>query len=87
MLEETERVTRSKVIKFTKWCGITTVNKMPHGNEKIIYVRFVPPFMKNGRSFKSWGEISIRGRGCNTPVLSIIQAFMNMRAQASSKHS
>ena len=23
----------------------------------------VPPFMKNGRPFKSWDEISIRGRG------------------------
>ena len=51
---------------FTKWCGIIIVSKMLHGKGKIIYVRFIPPFMKNGRSFESRGEISIRGRGCNT---------------------
>ena len=44
---------------------------MPHGNEKIIYVRFIPPLMKNGRSSKSRDEISIRERGCNTLVLSM----------------
>ena len=47
------------------------MNKMPHGNEKIIYVRFIPRFMKNGRSFKSRDEISIRRRGCNTLVLNM----------------
>ena len=46
VLEETERVTQSKVIKFTKWCGITTVNKMPLWNRKIICMKFIPPFMK-----------------------------------------
>ena len=66
-----KRVTRSKVIKFFKVVGTTTVNKMPRGNGMIIYVRFIPPFMKNGRSFKSQDEISIRGRGYNTLVLSI----------------
>ena len=44
---------------------------MPRENERIIYVRFIPPFMKNGRSLKSWYEISIRGRGYNTLVLSM----------------
>ena len=47
------------------------MSKMLRGNGKIIYVRFIPPFMKNGRSFKSQDEISIRGRGCNTLVLSM----------------
>ena len=52
------------------------MNKMPLGNGKIIYVRFIPPFMKNGRSFKSQDEISIRGRGCNTLVLSMHWALV-----------
>ena len=47
------------------------VNKMPRGNGRIIYVMFILPFMKNGRSFKSRDEISIRGRGYNTLVLSM----------------
>ena len=42
------------------------MNKMLRGNEIITYVKFTPPFMKNGRSFESRDEISIRGRGCNT---------------------
>ena len=71
VLEEMERVTRARSLSSSKWCRITTVNKMPCGNGRIIYVRFISPFMKNGRSFKSWGEISIRERGCNTLVLSI----------------
>ena len=66
-----KRVTRSKVIKFFKVVGTTTVNKMPRGNGRITYVRFIPPFVRNGRSFKSRDEISIRGRGYNTLVLSI----------------
>ena len=70
-----------------KWCGITIANKMPCGNERIIYVRFIPPFMKNGRSFKSQEEVSIRGRGCNTLVLSIAFGTCISSAQASSKHS
>ena len=63
VLEEMERVTWSKVIKFYKvvWNN--------HG--RIIYMRFIPPFMRNGRSFKSRDEIPTRGRGCNTLVLSI----------------
>ena len=47
------------------------MSKMLCGKGKIIYKRFIPPFMKNARSFESRGEISIRGRGCNTLVLSI----------------
>ena len=57
---------RARSSSSTKWCGITTVDKMPHGNERIIYERFIPPFMKNGRSIKSQDEISIRG-GAVTP--------------------
>jgi len=34
----------AKSISSTKWCGITTVNKMPLENGRIIYVRFIPPF-------------------------------------------
>ena len=34
-------------------------------------MKFTPNFMKNGRSFKSRGEIFIRGRGYNTLVLSL----------------
>jgi hypothetical protein len=34
-------------------------------------VKFTPLFMRNGRSFKSRGEISIRGRGCNTPGVNL----------------
>ena len=71
----------------TKWCGITMVNKMPCGNGRIIYVRFIPPFMKNGRSFKSRDEISIRGRGYNTLVLSIAFGTCISWAQTSTKHS
>ena len=44
---------------------------MPCGNERTIYVRSIPLFTTNGRSFKSRGEISIRWRGCNTLVLSM----------------
>ena len=47
------------------------MSKMLHGNERITYVKFTPPFMKNCRSFKSQDEISIRGRVCNTLVLSM----------------
>ena len=52
VLEEMERVTR-RSLSSKKWCGITTMNKMPRGNGRIIYVRFIPPFSKNGRSCKS----------------------------------
>ena len=63
---------------------------MLRGNVKIIYVRFILPFMKNGRSFESRDEISIRGTGFNTLGVrlallhlhfmstSIIEAFMGM---------
>ena len=60
----------ARSLSSTRWYGITIVNKMPRGNGRIIYVKFIPPFTKNGRSYKSWDDISIRGRGCNTPVLS-----------------
>ena len=63
-----ERVTRSKVIKFYKVVWNNRVNKMPHGNRRIIYVRFIPPFMRNGRSFKSRNEIPIRGRANEIPI-------------------
>ena len=42
------------------------MSKMLRGNG-----RFIQLFMKNGRSFKSRDEISIRGRGYNTLVLSM----------------
>ena len=71
----------------TKWCGITTTNKMPRGNERTIYMRSIPLLMKNGRSFKSRDEISIRGRGCNTLVLNIAFGTCISWAQESSKHS
>jgi hypothetical protein len=35
---------------------------MQLGKGGIIYERFTPLFMKNGRSFKSWDKISIRGK-------------------------
>jgi hypothetical protein len=38
------------------------VNGMQPRNGKIICERFTPLFMKNGRSFKSQDEISIRGK-------------------------
>ena len=47
------------------------MSKMLHGNERITYVKFTPPFMKNCRPFKSWDEISIRGRVCNTLLLNM----------------
>ena len=57
VLEEMERVTQSKVIKFYKvvWNNhnVHTANKMPRGNERTIYMRSIPLFTKNGRSFKS----------------------------------
>ena len=71
VLEEMEREPRARSLSSTRWCGITTMNKMPRGNWRIIYMRFILLFMKNCRSFKSWDEISIRGRGCNTLVLSM----------------
>ena len=46
-----------------KWCGIITMNKIPRGNERITYVRFIPPFSKNGTSCKSWDEIFYKGEG------------------------
>ena len=53
---------------------------MLRGIGKIIYERFIQLSMKNGRSFKSQDEIPIRGRGCNTLVLSMhwALAFMSM---------
>ena len=66
-----ERITQSKVIKFYKevW---NNHNEQDATWEQGDYLReVIPLFMKNGRSFKSWDKISIRGRGCNTPVLSI----------------
>ena len=33
---------------------------MPCGNGRIIYVKFIPPFSKNGRSYKSWDKIFYR---------------------------
>ena len=78
---------RARSSSSTKWCGITMVNKMPCGNGKIIYKRFIQLPMKNGRSFKSQDDISIRGRGYNTLVLSIAFGTCISWAQASSKHS
>ena len=47
------------------------MNKMPHGNERITYVRFIMSFSKNGMSYKSRDEIFIRGRGYNTLGVSL----------------
>ena len=72
IIESRDRVTRNRVIKFHKvmWSN--------HGSEvdatwegRIIYERFIQLSMKNGRSFKSQDEISIRGRFYNTLVLNI----------------
>ena len=66
MLEEMERVTRSKVIKFYKvvWNNHSEQDATWEWED---YLREVYlPFSKNGRSYKSQDEISIRGRGCNT---------------------
>ena len=35
-------------------------------NERTTYERSTQNFMKNGKHCKSWGEISVRGKGCNT---------------------
>ena len=69
MLEEMERVTRSKVIKLYKVVWNNQVNKMPCGNERITYMRFIPLLSKNGRSCKSQNKIFIRERGFNTLVV------------------
>jgi hypothetical protein len=58
LLDTKERVTRNR--------GAIIVNGMQLGKGEIIYVRSTPLFMKNGRSFKSRDEISIREEGCNT---------------------
>ena len=87
VLKEMERVTQSKVIKFYKvvW---NNHNEQDATWEQGDYLReVIPLFMKNGRSFKSRDEISIRGRGYNTPVLSIAFGICISLAQASSKHS
>ena len=66
MLEEMERVIRSKVIKFYKvlWNNHSEQDAMW---EREDYLREVyPVFSKNGRSCKSREEISVRGRGYNT---------------------
>ena len=61
VLEEMERVTQSKVIKFYKvvWNNhneqVATWEREDYLHEVIL------PFMMKGRSFKSWDEISIRG--------------------------
>ena len=65
-----ERVTQSKVIKFYKvvWNNHSVQDATWEWED--YYMRSIPLFTKNGRSFKSQDEISIRGRGCNTLVLS-----------------
>ena len=62
VLEEMERVTRSKVIKFYKvvWNNHSEQDAMWEQED---YPREVfPAFYENGSSFKSRGEISIGGR-------------------------
>ena len=71
IIDSKDRVTRNRVIKFNKVMWNNHSEQMLRGNMKIIYVRFILPFMKNGRSFESRDEISIRGRGYNTLVSSI----------------
>ena len=71
VLEEMERVTWSKVIKFYKVVWNDHNKQDATWERETINVRSIPLFTKNGRSFKSWDEISIRGRGCNTSMLSI----------------
>ena len=61
-----DRVTRNHVIKFHK------VMSNNHSEQEAMLERedylceVYPSFYENGRSFESRGEISIRGRGCNT---------------------
>ena len=71
VIEEMERVTRSKVVKFYKVCGTTIVSKMQRGNGTIFCMTPTPLSIRIGRYFQSRDEISIRGRGCNTLVLSM----------------
>ena len=69
VLEDMERVTRSKVIKFYKVVWNNHSEQDATWEWEDYLVRFIPPFMRNSRSFKSWDEIFIRGRrGCNTLV-------------------
>ena len=66
VLEEMERVTRSKIIKFYKMVW-NNHNEQDATWEQEDYLREVyTAFSKNGRSCKSWDKIFIRGRGCNT---------------------
>ena len=71
IIDSMDRVTRNHVIKFHKVMWNNHSEQDATWKGKIIYVRFIPPFMKNGRSFESQDEISIRGRGWNTLVLSM----------------
>ena len=88
LLDEKERVTRSKVIKFYKvmW---NNHSEWDATWEREDYLREVyPKFMKNGRHCKSQGEISVRGKVCNSlgvklayctyfcMSMSIIQSFL-----------
>ena len=66
IIDNKDRVTRNHVIKFHKVMCNNHSEQDATWERKIIYVKFIPPFTKNGRSFESWDEISIRGRGCNT---------------------
>ena len=71
VLEEMERVTRNKVIKFYKvvWNNHDDQDATWEWED---YLREVyPAFYEKCRSFKSRDEISIRGRGYKTLVLSI----------------
>ena len=66
IMDNKHRVTQNRVIKFHKamW---NNQSEQDATWEREDYLHEVyPSFMKNGRSFESRGEISIRGRGYNT---------------------
>ena len=71
VLEEMERVTQNKVIKFYKvvWNDHSEQDAMWEWEDYLCEV--YPAFYENGRSSKSQDEISVRGRACNTLVLSM----------------
>ena len=71
IIDSRDGVTRTSVIKFHKVIWNNHYEQDATWERGIIYESFNQLSMKNDRSFKSRDEISIRGRGYNTLVLSI----------------
>ena len=63
----------AKSLSSTRWFGIIIVSTMLHGSVRTIFVRFIRFSTRDGRSYKSRDEISLRGKGYNT--LGVKHAF------------